>query len=204
MLYRLQLLAQGVDCVQSLLAFLGERRATVLPVIQLGLALREHQLQVGEPRLRSPLRGLGRRHLLPCLRRGLSCVLLDACDPHAFGIQHRALFAQALLGDALRQQDRLLPHRNKGLRHLGRQSGEAGFTAQALSQAVPPLIQQRPHPSWAAASQLQAHALHRRPFAARQDGIRRSEHLGFRYAYRHVLPPAILGLIIECYPTLFD
>ncbi|MNN74213.1 hypothetical protein D3C81_1903840 [compost metagenome] len=112
------------------------------------------------------------------------------------------LLGQGLFGDALRQVDRLLPHRDEGLRHLAGQCRQAGLAAQAVGQACPPLIEQPADPRRAATAQLQTHTLDRGPLTARQHRIRGGKYLVFRHPYRHGPPPAILGLIKEVYPTL--
>lgn len=82
--------------------------------------------------------------MLTKLRRILARLLLYCSDPLTLSSYHLSLFVQCLFGDALRQVDRLLPHRDKGLRHLARQCRQAGFAIQTLSQARPPLIEQPP------------------------------------------------------------
>jgi hypothetical protein len=79
--------------------------------------------------------------------------------------------------------------------------GNRVFTAQAAGQLFPPLVEQGADPRRAAATQFQAHPFYRRPLATGQHRVCRGKHLAFRYAYRHALPSAILGLIMNDYPT---
>ncbi|WP_208536802.1 hypothetical protein, partial [Pseudomonas aeruginosa] len=83
------------------------------------LTLREQLLQVGQASLRGLLRRLRGRHLLAGLVRRLANLFLDRGHAQTFGFQQRATLRQRLLGDALRQQDRLLPGacRDKGEIH---------------------------------------------------------------------------------------
>ncbi|WP_280328537.1 hypothetical protein [Pseudomonas sp. BN102] len=98
--------------MHSFLPLRRKDRATFLHVVQLRLALLEQELQVRQPGFRSLPCGICRRHLLPRLGGGLPRGLLDVRDPRALGLENGPLLAQTLLRDALRQQDRLLPHRD--------------------------------------------------------------------------------------------
>jgi hypothetical protein len=148
------------------------------------------------------LRRLRRSGLLPRQCGVLTRQIFDRRHPFALRGQHLPLLGQRLFGDALRQVHRLLPHGNKGLRNLARKCWQTTLLAQPFCEARPPLVEQTADARRTAAAQLQTYALNRQPFAAGQHRIRGGKHLVFRHSYCHGSPPAILGLIRECYPPL--
>lgn len=200
---RLQILLQCLILLLDITALTQQSFALLLQVLDLRLTLRQQQLEVGQ----SCLDGLASRHglrrLLTKPRRILPRLLLYGGDTFAFGSYHLPLFVQRLFGHTLCQVNRLLPHRYKSLRHLARQCRQSSLAAQPLGQARPPLIEQTTHPRRTATAQLQPYALHRRSLATGQHRVRRSKHLVFRHPYCHGPPPGILGLIMDCYPTLY-
>lgn len=123
---------------------------------------------------------------------------------HAAAASARALsVSKGLFHHSLREVNRLLPHRNKSLRDPTGQYRQSRFAIQTLSQARPLLIEQAADPRRTATPQLQVYAFHRRPLTRCQHRVRGGKHVAFRYSYRHGAPPSILGLIMECYPSLF-
>ncbi|MNT37983.1 hypothetical protein D3C72_1741520 [compost metagenome] len=123
----LRLLALGLQLLARLgllrlcfIALTNQFLTLLSQVIDLLLALAQQTFQIGEPGLRNLTGGLGPGGLLAGLgnlqmRSRLQCgQLLTLLH------QHLALAGQRLLDHTLSEGSRLLPHRDKGLRHFRR------------------------------------------------------------------------------------
>jgi hypothetical protein len=156
---------QGLAVLLRVTAFPQQAVALLLQVLNLRRTLFQKHLQVRQTSLTHLLCRLCGHRMLSSECGILTRLVLHGGDSLAFGGQDLTLFGQRLLSNALCQMDRLLPHRDKGLRNLRGQRRQASLAAQPFGQPRSPLIEQTTDARRATAAQFQTHAFHRWPFA---------------------------------------